>query len=175
MARWQPIQLVGGSYADDALPWTHQDTINYIPVPAEKEGVRSRAILRCAPGFGLICDLGTNAPIRGARNVEGRLFVVSGTTLFQISSDGVPAELGTLPGVKRCSLSHNQITGGNEVVISNGQSGYVYNTATGTLEQITDESFIGSISFEFMDGYILGIEPKQRFAYTSDLADATSY
>ncbi|MGN6280547.1 putative Ig domain-containing protein [Frateuria sp.] len=175
MPRWQPIQLVGGSYADDALPWTHQDTINYLPVPAEKEGVRSRAILRGVPGLVPMTLLGTGAPIRGMRNVEGRLFVVSGTSLFSIGLDGTPTELGAIPGVKRCSISHNQIAGGNEVVISNGQSGYIYNTASNTLAQITDEAFIGSISFEFVDGYILGIEPARRFAYTSDLADASSY
>lgn len=173
--RWQPMQLVGGSYADDALPWSHQDTVNYIPVPAEKEGTRSRAMLRCLPGFATLCDLGTNAPIRGARNVEGRLLVVSAQTLFRINADGSSTALGTIPGVQRCSLSHNQITGGNQVVISNGQGGYVYNTAAGTLAQITDTGFPGAISFDFVDGYILGIEPARRFAFTSMLADATSY
>ena len=175
MARWVPVQLVGGAYADDALPWSAQDCINYIPVPAEKEGTRSREMLRCLPGYSLFCDLGTNKPIRGARNVEGRLFVVSGTTLFQVNADGSSTERGTIPGVTRCSLSHNQITGGNEVVISNGQGGYVYDTAANTLEQITDDGFAGAISFDFVDGYILGIEPARRFAFTSDLAAATSY
>lgn len=175
MARWKPMQIVGGSYADDALPWTHQDTVNYLPVPAEKEGVRSSAILRGVPGFTTFCDLGTNAPIRGMRNVEGRLFVVSGSTLFLVKPDGSHTSLGTIPGVSRCSLSHNQITGGNEVVISNGQAGYIYNTAANTFAQITDEAFIGAISFDFVDGYILGIEPARRFAFTSDLADAGSY
>lgn len=175
MARWVPMQLVGGAYADDALPWSSQDCVNYIPVPAEKEGTRSREMLRCLPGYNLFCDLGTNKPIRGARNVEGRLFVVSGTTLFQVNADGSSTERGTIPGVTRCSLSHNQITGGNEVVISNGQGGYVYDTAANTLEQITDDGFAGAISFDFVDGYILGIEPARRFAFTSDLAAATSY
>src|SRR5690242_3573895 len=150
MARWQPMQIVGGAYADDALPWSAQDCVNYIPVPAEKEGVRSRAMLRCLPGFGLFCDLGTNKPIRGARNVEGRLFVVSGTTLFQVNADGSATSRGTIPGVGRCSITHNQITGGNEVVISNGQGGYVYNTASGTLTQITDDGFQGALCFDFV-------------------------
>lgn len=175
MARWQPIQLVGGAYADDALPWSAQDCVNYIPVPAEKEGTRSREMLRCLPGLVPICDLGTNAPIRGMRNVEGRLFVISGTRLFMVNLDGSATDLGEVPGVKRCSLSHNQIAGGNEVVISNGQSGYVYNTAANTLEQITDDGFPGAISFDYVDGYILGIEPARRFAFTSDLADAGAY
>ena len=175
MARWQPLSIVGGSYSDDALPWSHQDTINYLPVPAEKSGTRSSAILRCLPGLSTFSNLGTNAPIRGARNVEGLLVVVSGQTLFKVSPTGAATSLGTIPGVQRCSLSHNQIAGGNQVAISNGQGGYVYNTVTGTLAQITDTGFLGAISFDEVDGYILGIDPSRRRAFTSDLADATSY
>ncbi|MGN2244939.1 putative Ig domain-containing protein [Frateuria sp. GZRR33] len=175
MARWVPFQLVGGAYADDALPWSAQDCVNYLPVPAEKAGTRSQSMLRGLPGLAPMSLLGTAAPIRGMRNVEGRLFVVSGQSLFSIGLDGTPTELGTIPGVTRCSMSHNQITGGNEVVISNGQSGYVYNTAANTLSQITDDGFPGAISFDFVDGYVLGIEPARRFAFTSDLAAAGSY
>jgi hypothetical protein len=173
--RWQQLSIVGGSYSDDALPWSHQDTVNYLPVPAEKSGTRSSAILRCLPGFSTFCNLGTNAPIRGARNVEGLLVVVSGKTLFKVSPAGVATSIGTIPGVQRCSLTHNQIAGGNQVAISNGQGGYVYNTVTGTLAQITDEGFPGAICFDEVDGYILGIDPSRRRAFTSDLTAATSY
>lgn len=175
MPRWQSLPIVGGSYADDALTWSHQDTVNYIPVPAEKPGARSNALLRCLPGFATFSNLGTSAPIRGARNVEGRLLVISGQTLFNVLPTGASVEIGTIPGIQRCSLSHNQIAGGNEVAISNGQSGYIYNTLAGTLTQITDEGFPGSICFDFVDGYITGIEPGRRFAFHSNLAAATDY
>lgn len=175
MARWKPFPIIGGAYSDDCKPWSSQDTVNYIPVIAEKSGTRSREMLRCLPGYATFCDLGTGAPIRGARNVEGRLFVVSGQTLFSVSPAGASTALGTIPGVQRCSLSHNQITGGNEVAISNGQAGYVYNTATSTLAQITDDGFPGAICFDFVDGYITAIEPARRFAFISDIAAATSY
>jgi hypothetical protein len=101
--------------------------------------------------------------------------VVSGTSLFLVTPDGASQYIGKIPGTGRVSMSHNQITGGNQVAISNGQSGYVYNTVNGSLVQITDEAFIGSISFDFVDGYITGVEPGRRFAFHSDLADALSY
>jgi hypothetical protein len=173
------MPLVGGAYADDNRPWSHQDCVNYIPVRAEREGTRSPAMLRGLPGLVAFSTLESGeivgGPIRGARNVEGRLFVVSGQYLFSVDTKGNATSLGSIPGVKRCSLSHNQIAGGNQLVIANGQSGYVYDTTTGTLSQITDEAFPGAISFDFVDGYILGIEPARRFAFTSDLAAATSY
>jgi hypothetical protein len=175
VTRWTDAPIVGGAYSDDTRPWSVQDTVNLIPVYAEKAGTRSPSMLRCAPGYSEFVDLGTKAPIRGMRNVEGLLLVVSGNSLFAIGPKGQTVNVGTIPGVGRVSMSHNQITGGNQVAIANGVGGYVYNTVTGQLEQITDDGFPGSISFDYVDSYITGIEPGRRFAFTSDLADATSY
>jgi len=172
MPRWTDAPIVGGAYTDDTRAWSVQDTVNYIPVYAEKDGTRSARMLRCAPGASEFVDLETHAPIRGMRNVEGLLLVVSGTSLFSVAANGAKKNLGTIPGVGRVILSHNQITGGNEVAIT---PGYVYNTVTGVLSRITDEGFPGAISFDYVDSYITYIEPGRRFAGTSDLADAMSY
>ena len=175
MARWKPAPVIGGAYSDDAKSWTCQDTVNYIPVAAERPTGRSPTMLRGVPGMVTFADLGTGKPIRGASNIEGLLLAVSGNSLFRVYPNGASESLGTIPGVGRVSIAHNQITGGNEVAIANGQSGYVYNTVTGTLAQITDEGFPGAISFDFIDGYITGIEPARRFAFHSNLAAATDY
>lgn len=173
--RWQPFQIVGGSYADETRPWSLQETVNYIPVSAERNGTRSASMLKSAPGFTQFCDLGTNAPIRGAHNAEGLFLAVSGSTLFSVSPTGVATNLGTIPGVGRVSMAHNQIAGGNQIAIANGLGGYVYDTVKGTLSQITDDGFPGAICFDYVDSYIVGVEPGKRFWFTSDLADATSY
>lgn len=175
MPRWEQTPIVGGSYKDDTRPFSVQDTVNLIPVMAERDGTRSASMLRCAPGYSDFADLGTNAPIRGMRNVEGLFLVVSGTNLFSIAANGTKKTIGTIPGVGRVSMAHNQVTGGNEVAIANGTSGYVYNTVTGVLERISDEGFPGAKVFEFIDSYIAFVEPGGRFAGTSDLADALSY
>lgn len=173
--RWRPFPIVGGSYADDTKPWSVQDTVNYLPVSAERSGTRSASMLKSAPGFTTFCDLGTGLPIRGAHNAEGLFLVVSGNTLFSVSPKGVATSLGTIPGVGRVSMAHNQVTGGNQVAIANGLGGYVYDTTKSTLTQITDEGFVGAIDFAYVDSYIVGVEPGKRFWFTSDLADATSY
>lgn len=180
---WKPAPVIGGAYSDDAKSWSCQDTVNYIPVVAERSGTRTPTLLRGAPGMKLFCEITSgggglpllSAPIRGMRNVEGLLLVVSGKKLYRVSPKAEFTEVGTIPGVGRVSMSHNQIAGGNQVAIANGQGGYVYNTVTGDLAQITDEGFPGAISFDFIDGYITGIEPARRFAFHSELADATSY
>lgn len=171
---WQPLPFAGGSYADDSRPWSHQDTVNYIPVLAERAGTRSPMLLRGVPGMRAFAGVGTG-PIRGARNVEGRDFVVSGTTLYQLSATGVATSLGTIPGTGLVSMAHNQIDNGNELVIANGSAGYVYNTVTGLLEQITDEAFPGFVQVDYLNQYIIGVEPQRRYWFHSDLVNAKEY
>lgn len=73
-------------------------------------------------------------------------------------------------------MAHNQIAGGNQLVIGNGTSGYVYNTYTELLaEQITGEGFPGLKACDYVDSYIVGVEPSGRYWFHSALADATSY
>jgi len=102
--------------------------INYIPEFAENPHSRGTVKLIGAPGLQEFASAGTKH--RGARNVEGKLFVVSGTELYQIGTDGSVTDLGNIPGTGRVSMSHNQIAGGNELLIVTGSSGYIWNTVT---------------------------------------------
>lgn len=116
-----------------------------------------------------------NSPIRGLRNVEGALFVVADDRLYQVNPDGSSAVRGTIPGVGRVSISHNQITGGNEVLVVNGTGGYVYNTVSQTLVQVTDPGYPGAIVADYVDSYLVQVEPFRRFWFHSDLANALEY
>lgn len=174
MGRWQPVPIVGGAYSDATTPWSHQDTVNWIPVRAERPGGRSESMLRSAPGLVELRTLAAGQPIRCLHNADGLLFAVAGTTAYSVTPSGATS-LGTIPGVTRVTAAHNQITGGNQVVFANGQSGYVYDTTTETLAQITDEGFPGFKNCDFVDGYIIGVEPGGRFWFHSQLNDATEY
>jgi hypothetical protein len=169
----QPIPIVGGSYADDALPWSAQDTVNWLPVTAEMPGTRSGEMLRTPPGLKPFVVAGTRW--RGLRNVEGAAYGVSGEILYRINSDASVDVIGTIPGRGLVSMTHNQINGGNELVIGTGDAGYVYNTATDTLTQITDDGFPGFLVCDYINSLIVGIEPGRRYWFNSALADALSY
>lgn len=173
--RWQPLQIVGGAYQDDTRPWSAQDTINFIPVQAERQGTRTPAMLRCAPGFAAFSASAQSAPCRGLHNVEGTLYGVIGDKLYTWALDGGATSLGSIPGVERVSMAHNQIAGGNQLAIAANNAGYVYDTVAGTLTQITDEGFPGALYFAFIDSYIVGVDPSRNFIFNSSLADATSY
>jgi hypothetical protein len=171
---WQDFPLPDGSYDDQTREWTQQDVVNYLPLFAQQGGARSRALYRTAPGLDVFANIG-NGPHRGAISVEGTLFVVSGTALYEVAKDGTATSRGTIPGTGRVCMAYNQITSGNQLVIGNGSSGYVYNTVTGTFTQITDDGFAGFKSCDFLNQYIVGVEPLGRFWYHSELVDALSY
>jgi hypothetical protein len=176
-----PIDLVGPFYTDDALSWSQQDTVNYIPVRAEVAGTWTPTKLVDAPGLRPWVWIGhtesgtTSAPIRGLHDVEGQLFAVCGQTLYQISNTGAAIPRGSIPGVGRVSMAHNQVAGGHQLTVVNDTGGYVWNTATQTFTIITDEGFPGSSRVDFIDGYMMHVEPFGRFLLHSDLADALNF
>lgn len=114
-------------------------------------------------------------PIRGMRNVEGKLFVVAGPSLYRISNSGVAILAGPIPGVGRVSMAHNQQGLANELLTVNGSAGYVYNTNTEVLAKITDTGYPGAVIADYIDQYLAQVEPQGRFWFHSDLADAFSY
>ena len=172
--RASPVDLIGGFYQDDSLPWACQDTVNWIPEAAEAQGTRTPSILRDAPGLRPKVQVGTG-PIRGMRNVEGKLLVVSGTQLYQISNDLVAIPRGTIPGTGRVSMAHNSRSGGNQVTIVNGAAGYVYDTNALTLTRITDAGYPGAFVVDFVDGYMAQIEPLRRYWFHSELTQALDF
>lgn len=172
--RWTPLNMAGGFYSDDAKPWTAQDCCGFLPEPAEVGNTLSPLILRDLPGLRPLVDTGDGA-IRGARVVEGKLFVVSGETLYQISNALIRIPIGRVPGVGAVEMSHNQNGGGNQLLIANGSAGYLYHTATGDFTRITDEGFPGAKSVDYLDSYFLLTEPAGRYWFNSDLASGTDY
>lgn len=172
--RLEPLQLVDGAYLDDTRPYDSQDCVNYIPEAAENANARSPAILRGAPGLRLFGTLGAG-PIRGMRNVEGQLFVVSGQKLYRVSVNGAGTELGVIPGQSRVSMSHNQVAGGNQLIIVNGGSGYVFDTSNNTFQQIGDSDYPGARVVDYIDGYLAQLRPDRKQWFHSDLNTALSY
>lgn len=58
----RPIDLIGGFYTDESLPWSCQDTVNYIPVAASVGGTLSVSKLVDAPGLRPFVWIGHYAP-----------------------------------------------------------------------------------------------------------------
>jgi hypothetical protein len=166
--------IADGAYADQTRPYSFQECVNWIPEPSETEGSKTPAILRGAPGLAPVGSF-TNEGIRGLHDVEGVLFVVSGIALIE-RNNGVNTIRGSIPGTGPVEFAHNQVAGGNQLVISIASSAcWVFDTTDNSLTQITDPGFPGGHSPVFVDGYIAFISPEGDFWFHSELNDALSY
>jgi hypothetical protein len=176
--RANPVDLIGGFYKDDSLPWSCQDTVNWLPTRAEVPDTRTLWKLETCPGLRESLWLGDgSSPIRGMHDLEGQLYFVSGQTLYRKRVDGGVDALGLIPGVSRVQMTHNQFKTGYQLLVENGQGGggYVWDTSANTFTKITDEGYPGSISSDYLDSFLLGVEPQGRYWFHSNLADATDY
>ena len=168
------IPFVGASYKDDTRPFDQQSCINYIPEMSGNQNARSPALLRGVPGLKKQVDAGDGA-VRGLHDVEGTHFMVRGTTLYEVKSDWTLVSRGTVSGAGRVSMTHNTFGGGYQMTIVNGLQGYVYNTNTQVLTQITATAFPGSIICDYIDSYTVHVAPDLIRWFNSELADATQF
>jgi hypothetical protein len=60
--KMQPMEIVDGSYADEDKSFSAQDTVNYLPTPAEQGGTRTISMLKTAPGLKPSVLIGVFAP-----------------------------------------------------------------------------------------------------------------
>lgn len=172
--RFQEVDFLGGFYADESLLWSSQDVVNWLPTVAKQKGTRSQVQLKTPPGLAYFTRCGVG-PIRGMRDVEGKLFVVSGTGLYEVALDGTPTLRGTIPGSGRVSMAHNKRGYGNQLLVVNSDAGYVWNTSTSTFTKITDTGYPGAVMADYLDHYLIQVDPWGRFWFNSDLDDALSY
>jgi hypothetical protein len=145
-----------------------QRTINMHLVAMETPG-KAPWMLESTPG--LIERWSLGAEIRGGIAVGARAFVVAGDTLYELFSDYTSAELGTL------STSTGPVRmayGVSQMVVVDGDYGYVLTLSTDAFAQITDEDFVGSKTVEFLDNYFLLIDPDTQIARITALDNASS-
>ena len=178
----KPINVLGGFYTDDTLPFVNQDTVNYIPELAQvSDGARNVAILKTVPANRAIT---LNSWDTGATQahlvVDNTLYLVVDGALFKVAFGENSATMYPATGTKlsvfgtgRCYMNYMQNGTGYDISIYSGQNGYVYNTTNNTLTQIPD--FQGSIACGFLDQYMIGLRPDGTFWFTSDVGDALSF
>lgn len=171
--RVEQVEILATVGKDDALTWAGTDIVNWIPTAADAPS-KSGMKLETPPGLRLFCSLGAGVT-RCGYSAVGKMFVVAGSTLYEVRKDGTSSPRGTIPGAGRVMASHNQRALGHEFCFVNGSAGYVWNTQTSTFSKITDEAYPGSAVIDFADQYLVQVDPFGRYWFHSDLAKATEY
>lgn len=101
------------------------------------KGDKTQVVAFPTPGLELIVDFG-GTPVRAQYALGDFDYVVHRGTFWEINNAGVKTSRGTLLTTSgRCSIIDN----GTQIMIVDGQYGYIYTISTTTLVQITDADF----------------------------------
>jgi hypothetical protein len=109
-----------------------------------------KKLLVGTPGTATFSTMANAAVIRGLHAYNKGsgvllLFVVSGNKLYEVTTAGVATERGTLDtSTGPVFMDDNGAGYGNQVIITDGTSGYVFATNTNTFTKITDSNFFAS-------------------------------
>lgn len=162
------IPLGLGTYESASLPVSAQRCINMFTV-ISRDRALAEAPIFSRPGIVEFADLGASVS-RGAIVMNGVYYVVNGTTLYSIDSDGNETSIGTIAGTVRVSMDHN---GYILCIVVPGGNGYTYNANTDTFAQITDPDYLGADTVNFKDGYFNFCASSGLVFFCSALNDPT--
>lgn len=165
------IALVGGSYTERSLPWDAQRTVNLYPT-ADQQGGSEVSALYGTPGLSLFATAGTG-PVRGSyAAANGRVFVVSGSLLYEVLSNGTTTSRGSL------NTSSGIVTiaeNGFQLGICDGDKVYMFTYATNIFGIVTDTDLPSAGAIDFIDGYFVVNQNNTGKFFISGLNDGTTW
>lgn len=156
------------SYKLSSLPVSAQRLVNWY-AEAQPADAAGPVTLMPAPGLKAFATAGTG-PIRGAVEMGGLLYVISGSRLYSVSSNGTATSIGSIVSSSRYSMSSN----GLEIFIAANTKSYVYDT-TNSLREVTSAGFLGADHITYQDQYFIAKQPNAATFQVSSLADGFTW
>lgn len=171
------IPFASQSYRSESLPLSAQRCVNFY-AEIMPGNAKVPVALFGTPGLKPHAEIG-NGPIRGLIRMDsseqpgsGYLFVVSGTSLFRLSSNGDNINMGTIPGTAIVQMATN----GTQIAILAGtESTDLYIATVSTLTQVTDTDYPGATSVVFLDGYFIFTRTNTGQFFLSGSYDGTTF
>lgn len=161
------LGLVGGAYQTTT---SVQECVNLYPEVTEQGG-RNKGSLRSVPGLVSFATF-AEGPVRGMHVMNGLLYVVSGTTLYSVTSAGATTSRGTITGSDPVGMASNI---GFQLMITTGSVGYIYTTAGG-LTTISDTDFPANADVvHYMDTYFIVNNRTTQEFWISASGDGTTW
>lgn len=168
MAGRNYVAAIGPSYHLDDRKAAVQTAINcYLE---QVEGLGETRILTQVSAPGLLQYLALSGEIRGQRDVEGRWFVVAGSTLYEIVAGAAISRATLASSSGAVGMAHNN----TQLVIVAGAVGQIFTLASNTLTTITSPGWRGSYTVDFIDGYMVFVAPDTDQYYITALDDAST-
>lgn len=168
------IPFVGGSYEGRSKNINAQRSVNLYPILDNQHGKVPIAMYG-TPGFKAFATTGTHSGIRGMLVAGSYLYAVAYDKLYRVDTSGTATSLGSIDSTSgKCWIEYNGTTG-NQVMVVDGTTGYVYNTSTGAFAKIADADFPGASSLTFQDGYFIVTKPNTAQFWVSGSYNGTSW
>ncbi len=164
------LHLGLGSYQSRTLPFSAQRCVNLYAGIAQAVSLSEFALFR-TPGVTQFTATNSGKG-RGAIEMSGLYYTVSGTQLFEINKFGTALPKGTIAGEARVVMAHN---GEKLVIVVPGGNSYEFNATTEVLTQITDPDFRISDTVCFKDGFFIFTATDSDIFFNSQLNDPLNY
>lgn len=164
------IPFATNSYKLNTPPVSAQRCVNFY---AEKEPPDTKTTVAVLGIPGLLSFINAGqGPIRGLHVMNNILYVISGQEFYSVTAPLTVTLLGSgITGGNFVPMSDN----GLQVIMVNGQDGYVYTASTNTFAQITDPNFFPANTVTFFDEYFLLDRIGTNEWFFSNILDGTTY
>lgn len=144
------IGLFGGTGRMRSKPYNDERTINLIPIT--QEGAREAGMLLGSPGLAPFAVAGSGAIRDEFFSANGRAFVVSLNSIYEVFENGTTLLLGTLlTSTGNITMAENP----TQLAVCDGTYGYILTYATNVFTQITDPDFPEAGTLDYIDGYFV--------------------
>lgn len=163
------IPFAWSLYKHRVLPLSAQRLINCF-AEKQKPGAKSELVLLPTPGLEVYLTVGTD-PIRGAIEMAGQLYVVSGSSVVRVDAGGGQAFLGSIDNGGRVSMAEN----GTQTLIVVPETGKGYIVTSSSVTQITDVDFPIATSATYLDGYFVVSEAQTGSFHLSAINDGLTW
>lgn len=159
----KPVPLFGTSIASISRQLSSQRRINCF-YDIRKDQDKTTIAVRATPGsFGAFTL--NDSPIRGWRVVGNYLYVVAGSSVFQVASDSTATLLGTIPNSGQLvTMTDNFL----QLGFVDGSRGYFLTLPSGAPTLITDPNFPnGCTSIDVLNSRAYAEQPNTRSFFAS--------
>lgn len=167
-----PILFGSESYKSRSLPLSAQQMVNAF-VEAEHQDAKSQLPIFGAPGLTLQATCGTG-PIRQAYDLNGTVYVVSGSQLYSVVGPIATLLNGSGPPINGSGIL-SMADNGDQLCIVNGLQGYIYTVSTNTFQQITDPNFYPANTVTYFDTYFVFDKVGTNEFFLSEPNDGLTY
>lgn len=165
------FDLIGASYTSSSFNVDAERTVNWMVELIEGSGKSAKALYPF-PGLKVFTTL-ADSPVRGEFIFNGRMFVVAGSTLFEVFTNGTSTSRGAVandgnPAVMVCGPLH--------LLVASGGHAYVLVLATNVLTDLTAATTLPNISFVgYSDGFFVALKQNSNQWFASSPLDATTW